>query len=160
MSGGSMEYLYSRVQTAHFAEDTPLRKAFRRHLILVAEALHDIEWVDSGDYGPGDEDAAIRACLAPGVELAAATQDARDALAALPKRRRKSSYRTMPLPRRLDGYWSDAQVLALLADTFGDETSAIDLAEALKCPLPVACAIMSAAMACAMGEVHPHDEDA
>jgi hypothetical protein len=25
--------------------------------------LHDIEWVDSADYAPGDEDEAIRACL-------------------------------------------------------------------------------------------------
>lgn len=80
MSGGSMDYLYSRVQCADFREDTPLRRAFRAHLNLVAKALHDIEWVDSGDYGPGDEEAAIRACLPPGAELAAATQAARDAL--------------------------------------------------------------------------------
>lgn len=81
-------------------------------------------------------------------------------LAALPKRRRKAPYRTMPLPSRLGGYWSDAQVLALLADAFGGETSSVDLAEALKCPLPVARKIMAAAMACALGEIHPHDEEA
>ena len=33
-------------------------------LRIVAKAAHDIEWVDSGDYGPGDEVAAIRACRA------------------------------------------------------------------------------------------------
>lgn len=64
MSGGSMNYLYSKVlHCADFPLDTPERIAFAAHLKLVAQALHDIEWVDSGDYGPGDENAAIRACL-------------------------------------------------------------------------------------------------
>lgn len=64
MSGGSMQYLYRRLlDEVDFACDTPERKAFAAHLELVAKALHDIEWVDSGDYGPGDENAAIRACL-------------------------------------------------------------------------------------------------
>lgn len=64
MSGGSMRYLYSRVlHESDFACDTPEREAFAAHLRLVAQALHDIEWVDSGDFGPGDENAAIRACL-------------------------------------------------------------------------------------------------
>lgn len=67
MSGGSMNYLYSRIEMdATFAQDTPLRKAFAEHLDLVCKALHDIEWVDSADYGPGDEDEAIRACLQNG----------------------------------------------------------------------------------------------
>lgn len=30
-------------------------------LRAVARAAHDVEWVDSGDYGPGDEVEAIRA---------------------------------------------------------------------------------------------------
>lgn len=65
MSGGSLNYLYRRLlYDADFACDTPERKAFAAHLKLVARALHDIEWVDSGDYGPGDENEAIRACLA------------------------------------------------------------------------------------------------
>jgi hypothetical protein len=63
MTGGSMNYLYSQLQYAEFKEDTHLRKLFREHLNKVAEALHDIEWVDSADYGPGDEEAAIIACL-------------------------------------------------------------------------------------------------
>lgn len=37
------------------------RKWFVGLLNLVAEAAHDIEWVDSSDYGPGDEVEAIRA---------------------------------------------------------------------------------------------------
>lgn len=36
-------------------------------LELVAQALHDVEWVDSADYGPGDEVAAIRALMRPDV---------------------------------------------------------------------------------------------
>ena len=64
MSGGSMNYLYSKVlHQSDFPCDTPEREAFAKHLKLVAQALHDIEWVDSGDYGPGDENTAIRACL-------------------------------------------------------------------------------------------------
>lgn len=33
---------------------------FSRLLELVSEAMHDIEWVDSSDYGPGDELPAIQ----------------------------------------------------------------------------------------------------
>lgn len=73
MSGGSMDYLYSRVRYADFRRDTPLRRVFAEHLDQVADALHDIEWVDSSDYGPGDEDAAIRRCLG----IADAVLDAR-----------------------------------------------------------------------------------
>lgn len=34
------------------------------HWEKVTTAMHDIEWVDSSDYLRGDEDEAIRACLA------------------------------------------------------------------------------------------------
>ena len=84
MSGGSMNYLYSKlVWEADFETDTPEREAFAEHLKLVAKALHDIEWVDSGDYGPGAENAAIRACLAGGVKMRAAAEEARRALSDL-----------------------------------------------------------------------------
>ena len=63
MSGGSMNYLYAKLAYAEFDENTPERIAFAKHLKLVAEALHDIEWVDSGDYGPGRENEAILKCL-------------------------------------------------------------------------------------------------
>ena len=73
MSGGSLEYLYSKVgDVADSIGGSPLRVAFAAHLKLVAKALHDLEWVMSCDYGPGDEDAAIRACIAPNAELDAA----------------------------------------------------------------------------------------
>ena len=59
MSGGSMDYLYNRVEDANFVEYTPERRAFRQHLNLVAQALHDIEWVDSSDNAKGSENEAI-----------------------------------------------------------------------------------------------------
>lgn len=66
MSGGSMDYVYRLVEEISFREDTPTRKAFAKHLKLVATALHDIEWVDSCDKAKGDEEAAILACLPKG----------------------------------------------------------------------------------------------
>lgn len=80
MSGGSMDYLYCKLENdANFRLTTPERKAFAKHLVKVAKALHDIEWVDSGDYGPGDESEAIRDCLAPGMVLEAAIDAAHEA---------------------------------------------------------------------------------
>lgn len=83
MSGGSMDYLYQKLDWVGFNTDTPERAAFRKHLALVAKALHDIEWVDSSDYGPGDESEAIRACLSKTEVLDAAREKAEAALQAL-----------------------------------------------------------------------------
>lgn len=83
MSGGSMGYLYSKVEYADFLANTPERIAFAKHLALVAKALHDIEWVDSGDYGPGDDSESIRACLGDGAVLIAAIGEAKKVLASL-----------------------------------------------------------------------------
>ena len=96
MSGGKYDYAYSKVENAAdwmaTRSTTPLRMAFIAHLRLVAKAMHDIEWVDSCDYCDGDEDAAIRACIAPGAEveqaaanLRAAIADAEKALASMKK---------------------------------------------------------------------------
>jgi hypothetical protein len=82
MSGGSYDYLYRNIGEAAGQVNTrartqgPLRAAFAKHLLLVAEAMRKVEWVDSCDSAPGDEDDAIRACLAPGAEL----ESAREAL--------------------------------------------------------------------------------
>lgn len=60
-----MNYLYSKIEWyADFELNTPNRVAFAKHLKLVATALHDIEWVDSGDYSPGEEDESILAVIA------------------------------------------------------------------------------------------------
>lgn len=66
MSGGSYDYFYLRVE--EMAENiphknNPRRVAFKELLKLVAEACHAIEWVDSCDYGAGDENKTIEACL-------------------------------------------------------------------------------------------------
>ncbi len=77
MSGGTDNYAYRQVEMV--AErlkaqrnTTPLRKAFAEHLELVAVAMHDLEWVDSQDSSPGDEEAAIRRVIDRPTELHAA----------------------------------------------------------------------------------------
>lgn len=82
MSGGSMDYLYRRVQDATFRSSSVERRAFRAHLLRVAKALRAIEWNDSGD-GADDESDAIRACLRASDCLEQAIRDAKDAEAAL-----------------------------------------------------------------------------
>ena len=79
-----MDSLYEQVGVAQFAEDSVLRRAMRKHLNKVAAALHAIEWNDSGDGDP-DEDELIRACLQPTDELAQAREDAEKARADLEK---------------------------------------------------------------------------
>ena len=83
MSGGSMDYLYLKVEDASMRIDSPLRRAFWIHLKKVAKALHDIEWVDSGDYARGDEVKAIEECLAPGALLTQVLAEAKAAVSTL-----------------------------------------------------------------------------
>ena len=88
MSGGSMNYLYTRVQDVAdllSASSDLHRRAFGQHLNLVAKALHDIEWVDSADCGPGDEIDAIEACVSPRDRLDVGIQIAEAALEGLRK---------------------------------------------------------------------------
>ncbi len=63
MSGGSLDYVYLRVQDAadsiRSQSSEPHLLAFARHLDLVAKALKDVEWVLSGDNSPGDERPAV-----------------------------------------------------------------------------------------------------
>lgn len=67
MSGGSLEYAYSYLNevanTVFLKSNTSLHKAFAEHLRKVATALHDLEWVWSGDYEDGDEVGSIEAVL-------------------------------------------------------------------------------------------------
>lgn len=87
MSGGSYDYFCFKVENiAEQIGGTPQRDAFAAHLKKVAKALHDIEWVDSCDYGKGDENAAILDVIGPGAVIDAAVsraEAARDALADL-----------------------------------------------------------------------------
>lgn len=63
MSGGSYNYVFTRIEDIEirYADTDPRRASFQKVLKLVAKAMHDIEWVDSGDYGKGDEHEAIEA---------------------------------------------------------------------------------------------------
>lgn len=77
MSGGSWDYVYSRVDDAAcrlMNSDTPERVALGKILKLAARALHDIEWVDSSDYGEGDEREAIEKVVSR-QEIASAATD-------------------------------------------------------------------------------------
>ena len=50
MSGGSYDYAYLKVvdmaESLSSKNNSPLRRAFGKHLKLVAKAMHDIEWVE------------------------------------------------------------------------------------------------------------------
>lgn len=67
MSGGSWQYLYDKIDDAAdrliTGKRVPERIAFGHHMKKVAAAMHDIEWVDSCDYGCGAEIKAIDAVL-------------------------------------------------------------------------------------------------
>ena len=87
MSGGSWDYAYMRAedmanglcQKGH----SSLRRAFGLHLKKVAKAMHDIEWVDSGDYGEGEECQAIESVLgdtANKARMEVLIEDARDVI--------------------------------------------------------------------------------
>ena len=81
MSGGSLDYVYSSVESVareiETRAETTLQKAFAKHLDLVAKALHDLEWVYSSDYGPGDEEEAIKKCLSNEFVLSVLIGDAK-----------------------------------------------------------------------------------
>lgn len=67
MSGGSLDYAQYKLddiaEMVAVRSRTPLHKAFVKHLRLVGEALHEFEWMASGDTGPGDEVTAIEKIL-------------------------------------------------------------------------------------------------
>jgi hypothetical protein len=66
MSGGSWDYAFSRfddVADRLAGESDPLRRLMAKRVALLTKALHDIEWVDSGDYSDGKEVEAIKAFL-------------------------------------------------------------------------------------------------
>lgn len=65
MSGGVYDYAYPTIEDLadKIKPTTTLRRAFKTHLRVVAEACRYIEWVDSDDSNPGDEDEAIQNCL-------------------------------------------------------------------------------------------------
>ena len=62
------------------------RRTFARHLEKVAEALYEVEWVDSGDKSDGDEMEAIMKCIGGGDILAVALEEAEAAVRELEER--------------------------------------------------------------------------
>lgn len=66
MSGGSWDYIYYKfdeVAERLVSDGRAERRALGRLMLKIGKAMHDIEWVDSGDKGAGDEVAAIRDAL-------------------------------------------------------------------------------------------------
>lgn len=51
MSGGSMDYIYSRVDEASRCFENPLMRELIKDISVL---LHDKEWADSGDYSDGE----------------------------------------------------------------------------------------------------------
>jgi hypothetical protein len=100
MSGGSYNYTYLHIEdmAANLRTTTQLRKAFKTLLKKVAFACREIEWVDSSDTAPGDEDEPIRACLgknADALVMAEVLAEARHAFVELAdaiKRAEKQEY--------------------------------------------------------------------
>ena len=84
MSGGSLDYVCYRlddaIDTIEKRATTVLQKAFAKHLKDVAKALHDLEWVYSGDYSEGQEVESLRKVINKEMELKAATEQAEFAL--------------------------------------------------------------------------------
>lgn len=88
MSGGALDYVYSRVEEAARTlrnSDDAVHKAFAKHLFKVANALHEAEWVLSDDSGPGDDHEAILAVITPRDVLASMIDDAEQTQAQLQK---------------------------------------------------------------------------
>ena len=91
MSGGSWEYFTfkaAEVADKLETEKSPLRRALGQHMRLIAKAMYDIEWVDSGDKGEGDEIAAIKAVFedtAEAREIEVLLRDARETIEVLRK---------------------------------------------------------------------------
>jgi len=71
MSGGSWEYSYARIEEIadRLMEERDVhRRALGHHMALIAEAMHAIEWVDSGDCSSPHDVDAIKAVLVPGLK--------------------------------------------------------------------------------------------
>lgn len=84
MSGGSLDYAYSKIEDLAAAVNAraqnALHRAFAYHLAKVAKAAQELEWVLSDDSSPGDEADAIRAVVSPQEELDVARAAAEQAL--------------------------------------------------------------------------------
>lgn len=82
MSGGSWEYAFRRLDELSDSLEgsrDPLRRAFGKHLRVCSKAMHDIEWVDSGDCSPPIDTDAIKKALGKDAHLLELEEVLRDA---------------------------------------------------------------------------------
>src|SRR5687767_12504646 len=66
MSGGSWNYVFrtfEEVGERLLLCNQLSRRTLGSLVLRIAKALHDIEWVDSDDFGPGQEEKAIDLAL-------------------------------------------------------------------------------------------------
>lgn len=75
MSGGSMDYLYAKIEEATFRLNSPERIAMKKHLTKLARALRAIEWNDSGD-GDDHEKEFIQESISENLILASTIEEA------------------------------------------------------------------------------------
>ena len=83
MSGESWGYLYARVNKAaeRLQGDRKLaRRAFGRHLLVVAAALEAVEWVDRGVSCAPETELAISAVLKPALTAKEAASELREVI--------------------------------------------------------------------------------
>lgn len=69
MSGGSWGYVYRHFEEAGnrlLLSADPLRVALGKKALQMADAMHAIEWVDSGDFGENDDVNKVREALCMG----------------------------------------------------------------------------------------------
>lgn len=86
MSGGSWDCVGFKVHDAADRlrnDKSALRRAFGEHLQLCADALHGIEWSDSGDSGRDDWKDAVRKALADTREIEILKRDAQEIITEL-----------------------------------------------------------------------------
>lgn len=87
MSGGALDYasynLDKIAQSILREGKTPQHKALAVHIMKVSKAVHDLEWMLSGDTSPGSETEAIEAVLHPGDVLAVLVEEGKATLLAL-----------------------------------------------------------------------------
>ncbi len=75
MSGGSMDYLYEKIEDAEFRLLSPERIALHKHLKKLSKALKAIEWNDSGD-GDDRENEFIYDAIGRNVILGSSIEEA------------------------------------------------------------------------------------
>lgn len=89
MSGGSYDYLYYKMQEAAetlMGKHQPnYRRAFGELMLKCAKAMHDIEWVDSADKSPGNDQEAIMKCITKNDVLNISVNEAKDVILQLQK---------------------------------------------------------------------------